>query len=80
MDESIIYVQVTPEHISQLTWIMEACEFLALVTTVKQGVVMLQGTPDTCPEVKELVEHLPFEAKILNKEEAAALRTSSQIS
>lgn len=67
MTDSILYVELEPSKIIDINRIFEGYEYLALVTTVdrQRAVVKLRGTPDTMRDVREVVMHLPFSAKIL---------------
>lgn len=67
MSSSVVYLQVEPSLITDVNRIFEACEYLALVSTVDraQGILKLRATPDTMPEVQEIVEHLPMFVRVL---------------
>jgi len=45
-----------------LTRIIEACSHLGVVSTLdrRQGMVIIRGTPDTIPDIEELLPELPF--------------------
>jgi len=66
-EDSILYVQVEPAQITDINRIFEGYEHIALVSTVdnKKGIVKLRGTPDTMPDMQEIVKNLPFFAKVL---------------
>ncbi len=67
MSASILYLQVGPSLITDVNRIFEGYEYLALVSTVDRakGILKLRATPDTMPEVKEIVEHLPVFVQVL---------------
>jgi hypothetical protein len=59
---SAIRAQVAPENIDLLTRIIEAYNHLGIVSTLDrgQGLVIIRGTEDTCPELEEIIGNLPF--------------------
>ncbi|MEG0831959.1 MAG: DUF4911 domain-containing protein [Acidaminococcaceae bacterium] len=65
--KSIIYVKILKEQITAITRIMEGYEHLALVSTIDgaAGIVMLRGTPDTYPELLEILGNMPFPVEII---------------
>ncbi len=65
---AILYARVRPAEIADLTWVLEGCEHLALVSTLDRdaGLVRLHATPDTRGEVLELLRRLPFAVEILD--------------
>jgi len=67
MSDSILYLQVEPVFITDINRIFEGYEHLALVSTVDRvkGIIKLRATPDTMPEVQEIIDHLPVFAKVL---------------
>jgi len=60
-------LQVEPVFITDINRIFEGYEHLALVSTIDrvEGILQLRATPDTMPEVLEIVAHLPVTAKVL---------------
>lgn len=62
-----IYLRVDPENIDFLNRIIEGCDGLGILSTVdnKQGQVVIRVTPDTRPDILEILEHLPFAAQII---------------
>jgi len=66
MMASEIKAQVAPENIDMLTRIIEAYNHLGIVSTLdrEQGLVIIRGTEDTCPELEKILHHLPFAIKI----------------
>ena len=67
MSDSILYLQVEPALITDVNRIFEGYEYLALVSTVDRakGILKLRGTPDTMPEVLEIVNNLPVIVEVL---------------
>lgn len=61
-----ILVQTHPSHIDLLTKIVEAYDHLGIVSTVdrQQGLVVVRGTADTCPDLLQILSNLPFKAII----------------
>lgn len=68
MGMSVLYVKLLPSAITEITRVFEGYEHLALVSTVDRetGIVKLQGTPDTLPDVVEVVHNLPFNVENLD--------------
>lgn len=66
--KSDIKALVDPENIDMLTKIIEAYDHLGIVSTVdrQQGLVIIRGTEDTCPDLEKILQHLPFTVKQLN--------------
>ena len=64
--KSEITVTVNPENIDMLTKIIEAYDNLGIVSTLdrNQGLVIIRGTEDTCPELEEILNHLPFSIEL----------------
>ncbi|MGI5911938.1 MAG: DUF4911 domain-containing protein [Syntrophomonadaceae bacterium] len=64
--KSEIRAQTKPEYIDMLTRIIEAYDHLGVVSTTncQKGLVVIHATEDTCPELEEILHHLPFEIKI----------------
>lgn len=60
--DSIIYLQMEPRCIDMLTRVIEACSHLGVVSTLdpRKGLVLIRGTPDTIPEIENLLPELPF--------------------
>lgn len=56
------------KDVNYINRIMEGYEYLGVVTTVKdkQGVLRIRVTPDTYPEVLEILENLPIEFEYVN--------------
>ena len=67
--KSEITARVNPENIDMLTKIIEAYDNLGIVSTLdrNQGLVIIRGTEDTCPELEEILGHLPFPLLLENK-------------
>lgn len=74
MQDSILYIKIHKSNVTDITRIFEGYEYLALVSTVSIGtsgddtdmaIVKLRGTPDTIPDVRAVVQHLPFPCIIL---------------
>lgn len=57
-----ILIRVDMKYINYMNRIMEGYEYLGVVTTVKdtQGVLRIRVTPDTYPEVLEILANLPI--------------------
>jgi len=60
--KSEIRAQIDPENIDMLTRIIEAYDHLGIVSTLdrQQGLVIIRGTEDTCPELEKVLQNLPF--------------------
>lgn len=67
--KSEIIAKVNPENIDMLTKLIEAYDNLGIVSTIdrQQGLVIIRGTVDTYPELKQILEHLPFPLLLGNK-------------
>ncbi len=65
--EDTLYVELAPQDIVRIIRIFEACEYLALVSTIDKdrAIVRLRGTADTMPDVQEIVAHLPFPSRVI---------------
>lgn len=50
--------------------LIEAFDNLGILSTIDpvQGLVVIRVTPDTCPEVENILAHLPFPVSIVKKE------------
>lgn len=61
MHEEIL-IKIDVKYINYISRIMEGYEYLGVVTTVKdaQSVLRIRTTPDTYPEVQEILENLPI--------------------
>jgi len=57
-----IYAQVSPDRIDILTKLVEAYDHLGVVSTLdqNQGTVLIRVTTDTCSEMLEILQHMPF--------------------
>lgn len=66
---SELRVRVAPEKIDLLTRIIEAYDHLGIVSTLdrEQGLVIIRGTEDTCPELEKILGQLPFPLLLENK-------------
>jgi|LFRM01.1.fsa_nt_gb hypothetical protein len=64
--KSEIIAQVNPENIDFLTRIIEAYDYLGIVSTLdrQKGLVIIRGTEDTCPELEIILKNLPFPIQI----------------
>lgn len=62
-----IYAKVAAQDIDMLTKLLEAFDNLGVVSTVdrSQGLVVVRVTPDTYPEVEQILAHLPFPIEIV---------------
>ncbi|MBC8015573.1 MAG: DUF4911 domain-containing protein [Sporomusaceae bacterium] len=62
MPEEIL-IQINMKDVNYINRIMEGYEYLGVVTTVKdtQGVLRIRVTPDTYPEVLEILDNLPLQ-------------------
>lgn len=58
-----IYIKVDHRDINFVNRIMEGYEYLGVVTTVNrtEGILMIRVTPDTCEEVKDILQKLPVQ-------------------
>lgn len=67
--DGIVYIAVPPKHIVDVTWAFEGYEHLALVTTIdnSQGIVKLIATPDTVPDVLQILQNMSFSVIILER-------------
>lgn len=65
--KTVIYARTTPEHIADVNWIMEGYEHLALVSTEDStaGLIRFSATPDTYPEVIDIICNMPFQVQIV---------------
>lgn len=65
---SMIYAQVEPEHIADVTWIMEGYEHVAMVSTVDStsGLIKFHVTPDTYLDTLDIIENMPFAIEIVD--------------
>lgn len=54
-----------------LTKIIEAYDHLGIVSTIDPaaGLVIIRGTEDSIPEIKEIIGNLPFPLEVLEPEE-----------
>lgn len=61
-----IYATVSTDKIDLLSKLLESFDNLGIVSTVdaSRGLVVIRVTPDTCPEVEEVLANLPFPVKI----------------
>ncbi len=68
--DSVIYVRLAPQNITDVNCIMEGYEYLALVTTVDRisGIIKLSATPDTYEDTLKILEGLPFPVEIIGAE------------
>lgn len=62
-----VLLKIDPRHIDMLTKLMEAYEYLGVVTTLdrSQGLVIIRGTVDTYPELVKILPRMPFPLEIL---------------
>ncbi|WP_278078280.1 DUF4911 domain-containing protein [Syntrophomonas wolfei] len=60
-----------PQRIDLLTKIIEAYDHLGVVSTIDSGsgLVIIRGSEDTIPEIKEILNNLPFPVEVLNLDE-----------
>jgi len=67
VNKSDIYVRVAPENIDMLTKIVEAYEYLGVVSTLdkKEGRVIIRGTVDTKSEILEILKTLSFPVELI---------------
>lgn len=61
-------MQINPINIDLLTKLIEAYDNLAIVSTIDQsaGTIIIRGTVDTLPELDNILDHLPFDFKLLS--------------
>jgi hypothetical protein len=71
-----IQARVSPDRIDMLTRLIEAYDHLGIVSTLDQvsGKVVIRVTPDTWPEMIEILQHLPFPIALLDPAEALSPR------
>jgi hypothetical protein len=70
-----IQAQVSPDRIDLLTKLVEAYDHLGIVSTIDQasGRVLIRVTPDTWPEMIEILKHLPFPITVTDLPEEISL-------
>lgn len=63
-----VLIKIDLKDINLINRIMEGYEYLGVVTTVKdaQGVLRIRVTPDTYPEVLEVLSNLPVQFEFVN--------------
>ncbi len=63
-----IYARISLKNIDMLTKIIEGYDHLGIVSTVNghAGLVVVRVTPDTCQEIRQILEHLPFPIEIVS--------------
>ncbi len=63
-------MRLIPQKIDFLTKIIEAYDHLGIVSTIdpSAGVVIIRGTEDSIPEIKEIIDNLPFPLEVLEGE------------
>jgi hypothetical protein len=64
-----IFARLAPENIDMLSKIIEAYEYLGIVSTLERdiGMVLIRATEDTYADLMEILSYLPFPLEIVQE-------------
>lgn len=69
-NEAAVYIRVATSDITFVSKVMEGYEYLGVVTTLDRaaGLLIIRATPDTRPEVIEIIRNLPVPYTFVEQE------------